>query len=150
MIRIQIKDENLNIKNEGVFQTEELADQWYEFNYDFFPNPHTKHVTSMADEIAQEKRIKESKDAIELGTNLIVEIRAINRRKLKTGLWDQAKFNSLLTSSTAAQIERALWNGSLTTAGYLLTGMSAFYSDIEIGKIVDQITAHKTKWAELI
>ena len=81
---------------------------------------------------------------------LIIQIRAINRRKLKTGLWDQAKFNSLLTSSTASQIERALWNGSLTTAGYLLTGMSAFYSDIEIGKIVDQITAHETKWAELI
>ena len=147
MIRIQIKDENLNIKNEGVFQTEELADQWYEFNYDFFPNPHTKHVTSMADEIAQEKRIKESKDAIELGTNLIVEIRAINRRKLKTGLWDQAKFNSLLVNSTAAQIERALWNGSLTTAGYLLTGMSAFYSDLEIEKIVNQINAHETKWS---
>ncbi len=150
MIRIQIKDENLNIKNEGVFQTEELADQWYEFNYDFFPNPHTKHVTSMADEIAQEKRIKESKDAIELGTNLIVEIRAINRRKLKTGLWDQAKFNSLLVNSTAAQIERALWNGSLTTAGYLLTGMSAFYSDLEIEKIVEQINAHEAKWSELI
>jgi hypothetical protein len=81
---------------------------------------------------------------------LIIQIRAINRRKLKTGLWDQTKFNSLLVNTTAAQIERALWNGSLTTAAYLLTGMSAFYSDLEIEKIVEQITTHETKWAELI
>lgn len=149
MFKIEIKSNDV-LTNYAEFATEDLCNEWYEENKEVFPIGHTKQIFSLFDIQQEKKRIQESKEAIELGTNLIVEIRAINRRKLKTGLWDQAKFNSLLVSSTAAQIERALWNGSLTTAGYLLTGMSAFYSDLEIGKIVDQINAHETKWSELI
>ena len=149
MIRIEIKLNNV-LTNYAEFETEALCLEWYDEHLEFFPEGHTKTLISLFQIKLEEKRQQESKEAIELGTNIIIEIRAINRRKLKTGLWDEAKFNSLLVNSTAAQIERALWNGSLTTASYLLTGMSAFYSDIEIAKIVEQITAHETKWAELI
>jgi len=149
MFKIEIKANDI-LTNYAEFETEDLCNEWYEEHKDLFAEGHTKHIYSLFEIKQEEKRQRESYEAIDLGMRLIIQIRAINRRKLKTGLWDQAKFNSLLTSSTAAQIERALWNGSLTTAGYLLTGMSAFYSDIEIGKIVDQITAHETKWAELI
>ena len=149
MFKIEIKSNDV-LTNYCEFETEELCNEWYTEHVDLFAEGHTKHIYSLFEAQQEIKRQKESKEAIELGTNIIIQIRAINRRKLKTGLWDQAKFNSLLVNTTAAQIERALWNGSLTTAGYLLTGMSAFYSDIEIGKIVDQITAHETKWAELI
>lgn len=149
MFKIEIKSNDV-LTNYAEFATEALCNEWYEENLEAFPIGHTKQIFSLFDIIQEKKRYQESKEAIELGTDIIIQIRAINRRKLKTGLWDQAKFNSLLVNTTAAQIERALWNGSLTTAGYLLTGMSAFYSDIEIGKIVEQITAHETKWAELI
>lgn len=149
MFKVEIKLNDV-LTNYSEFSTEALCNEWYDENLEAFPEGHTKQIFSLFDIIQEEKRLQESKEAIELGTNIIIEIRAINRRKLKTGLWDQAKFNSLLVSSTAAQIERALWNGSLTTAGYLLTGMSAFYSDLEIEKIVNQITDHETKWAELI
>lgn len=149
MFKIEIKLNNV-LTNYCEYETEDLCNEWYEEHKDLFAEGHTKHIYSLFEVQQEEKRQKESKEAIELGTNIIVQIRAINRRKLKTGLWDQAKFKSLLVNTTAAQIERALWNGSLTTASYLLTGMSAFYSDLEIEKIVAQITAHETKWAELI
>jgi len=149
MFKIEIKSNDV-LTNYAEFTTEDLCNEWYEENLEAFPIGHTKQIFSLFDILQEQKRLQESKEAIELGTNIIIEIRAINRRKLKTGLWDQAKFNSLLISSTAAQIERALWNGSLTTASYLLTGMSAFYSDLEIEKIVEQINAHETKWNELI
>jgi hypothetical protein len=149
MFKIEIKLNDV-LTNYSEFTTETLCNEWYEENLEAFPVGHTKQIFSLFDIIQEKKRYQESKEAIELGTDIIIQIRAINRRKLKTGLWDQTKFNSLLVSSTAAQIERALWNGSLTTASYLLTGMSAFYSDIEIAKIVEQITAHETKWTELI
>lgn len=149
MIRIEIKLNNV-LTNYAEFNTEALCLEWYEEHKDLFAEGHTKQIISIVEVRTEEKRQQESYEAIDLGMRLIIQIRAINRRKLKTGLWDQAKFNSLLVNTTAAQIERALWNGSLTTAGYLLTGMSSFYSDIEIAKIVDQITAHETKWADLI
>jgi hypothetical protein len=149
MFKIEIKSNDV-LTNYAEFTTEDLCNEWYEENKEVFPIGHTKQIFSLFDIQQETKRQIESKEAIELGTSIIIQIRAINRRKLKTGLWDQTKFNSLLVNSTAAQIERALWNGSLTTAAYLLTGMSAFYSDIEITKIVDQITAHETKWSELI
>lgn len=149
MFKIEIKLNDV-LTNYSEFTTEALCNEWYDENLEAFPVGHTKQIFSLFDILQEKKRYQESKEAIELGTDIIIQIRAINRRKLKTGLWDQAKFNSLLVSATAAQIERALWNGSLTTASYLLTGMSAFYSDLEIEKIVDQITAHETKWNELI
>ncbi len=149
MFKIEIKSNDV-LTNYAEFATEELCNEWYDENLIAFDEGHTKQIFSLFDIIQEKKRIQESKEAIELGTDIIIQIRAINRRKLKTGLWDQTKFNSLLVSSTASQIERSLWNGSLTTASYLLTGMSAFYSDIEIAKIVDQINAHETKWSELI
>lgn len=149
MVRVEIKLNNV-LTNYAEFDTEALCLEWYEEHKDLFAEGHTKHIVSLVEVRTEEKRQRESYEAIDLGMRLIIQIRAINRRKLKTGLWDQAKFNSLLVSTNAAQIERALWNGSLTTAGYLLTGMSSFYSDIEIGKIVDQINAHETKWADLI
>lgn len=150
MLRVQIKNENGTVTNEGIFSTEAEINTWYEYNLDFFPSPHTKHVTSIADELLEKRRDQESSEAIELGEALVIKIRKINRRKLRTGVWTQNQFNTLLASTTAAQVERALWNGSLVTAKYLMTQLSAFYSDIEIGEFVTAIDAHEAKWVELI
>ncbi len=149
MFKIQILKNNV-VTNEAKFQTQEQANEWYEFNKDYFLADHVKQVTSLADEILEKKRDQESDEAVELGTKVIKAIRKANRRKLKTGVWDQAKFTELLTNQTAYACERALWNGSLGTAKYLLTNLSAFYSDIEIAEIIIMIDAHEAKWASLI
>ena len=150
MLRIQIKDENLFVTNEAIFQTEAQVDEWYEFNYDYFPAQHTRHVTSISDELKEKQRDQESDEAINLGEFLIKKIRKINRRKLRSGVWTQNQFNELLVNTTAERVERALWNGSLATAKYLMTQMSEFYSDIEISEFISLIDAHENKWIELI
>lgn len=150
MLKAQIKDEAENVTNEGVFQDEGAIKEWYEFNKDYFVQPHTLVITSLEEERLEAQRDKESDEAVELGTTIIKTIRKINRRKLKLGIWSPDVFNKLLSSPIAAQIERALWNGSLTTAAYLLTNMSDFYSDIEISPLIDTINQHEKKWSELI
>jgi len=150
MFRVQIKDENNFVTNEGVFSTQAEIEVWYEFNYDYFPVPHTRHITSIVDELLDKRRDQESDEAISLGEALVKKIRKINRRKLRTGVWTQDQFNALLVNATAAKIERALWNGSLTTAKYFMTQMSEFYSDIEIAEFIASIDAHELKWVELI
>lgn len=149
MFRIEIRF-NDTFTNFNEFATEELCNAWYEEYLDAFPEGHTKQIFSLAEELLDKQRDQESDEAVELGTLVIKRIRKINRRKLKLGLWSNTQFNALLASSTAAQIERALWNGSLGTAAYLLTNMSDFYSDLEIGPIVDILNAHETKWSNLI
>lgn len=150
MFRITIKDQLNNISNAAEFATEAEVNEWYEYNLDFFPKPHSFEIISLADEKKEKLRIQESKEAVLLGNDLMIQIRATNRRKIKTGLWTEEKFNALLVSPVAAKIERALWNGSLQTAAYLLTSMSDFYSDIEIQKFISQIQTHETKWTTLI
>lgn len=150
MLKMIIKNSAGVQTNQCKKETEQQLAEWYEQNKSFFPENHTKEILSAIDEELDFLRDQESDEAIELGTAIIKEIRKINRRKLKLGLWTQAKFNQLLSSQTAAQIERALWNGSLSTAGYLLTNMSDFYSDIEIAAIIQKINQHEEKWKDLI
>lgn len=149
MIKISITLDGIET-NAAFFKTIEKANEWYELNKSFFSNGHKVEFLSAVNDELEKRRDQESDEAIELGTEIIKEIRKINRRKLKLGLWTQAKFNKLLSSQTAAQIERALWNGSLSTAGYLLTNMSDFYSDIEIAAIIQKINQHEKKWKDLI
>lgn len=150
MLRIVIKNSDGIETNGAIFPTEQAVNEWYEFNYDYFPVPHTKHITSIVDELKEKQRDQESDEAINLGETLVKKIRKINRRKLRTGVWTQDQFNALLVNANAAKIERALWNGSLTTAKYFMTQMSEFYSDIEIAEFIASIDAHELKWIELI
>ncbi len=149
MFKIEVKLNGV-LKNYSEGATQEEVQAWYEEHLEFFADGHTVTITSLAEELLDKQRDQESDEAVELGTKIIKRIRKINRRKLKLGLWTNTQFNALLASSTAAQIERALWNGSLGTAAYLLTNMSDFYSDLEIGPIVDTLNAHETKWSNLI
>lgn len=149
MFKIEVKLNGV-ITNFNKTETVEQAQAWYDEHVDLFADGHTYEITSLAEELLEKQRDQESDEAVELGTLVIKRIRKINRRKLKLGLWTNTQFNALLASSTAAQIERALWNGSLGTAAYLLTNMSDFYSDLEIGPIVNTLNAHETKWAHLI
>lgn len=149
MIKISITLDGIET-NAAFFKTIEKANEWYELNKSFFSNGHKVELLSAVNDELEKMRDQESDEAINLGTEIIKEIRKINRRKIKLGLWSQNKFNQLLSSQVAAQIERALWNGSLSTAGYLLTNMSDFYSDIEIAAIIQKINQHEEKWKDLI
>lgn len=150
MLRAKILDSNNKETNGGVFGTEALLQEWYDFNVDYFPKPHTLVVTSLVDENLDKQRDIETEEAFDLGLKVRKLIRKLNRRKLKLGIWDSTKFNALMSSPIASQIERGLTNGSLGTVSYLLTNMSEYYSDLEIAPIVDKLNAHETKWSWLI
>lgn len=150
MLRVSIKNYEGVETNAGTFTDEAKINEWYEFNKEYFPVDHTKTVTSLVEEKQKALRQQESEEALNLGFKLMAKIRALNRRKLNLGLWNENKFNQLLTSPVASQVERALWNGSLTTAAFLVTQMSEFYSDIEIAEIVTELNQHENKWIELI
>lgn len=149
MLKVIIKNTQNEITNAATFETEELCLNWISENSKHFPENFT-YVIMSGNKTAEELRQQESEEALSLGNKLMAKIRAINRRKLRVGLWSESQFNALLTSSVAANIERALWNGSLETAAYLMTNLSSFYSDIEIGEIIAEINAHETKWNDLI
>ncbi len=150
MLRVSIRNSEDVETNGGPFQDQAAIDEWYDFNKDYFPVPHTVVVTPLADTIVQAQRRQEAKESFDLGYEIRLQIKMINRRKLKAGVWAPEKFNQLLSSTTAAQIERGLGNGSLGTVAYLLTSMSDFYSDLEIGPIVALINAHESKYVNLI
>ena len=149
ILKVLIYDTNSVMTNAGTFSTENECLEWIEQNKHAFPNNFTYDIVS-AGPTSQEKRLEESEEALNLGFKLMAKIRATNRRKLKLGLWTESQFNALLSSSVASQVERALWNGSLETAAYLVTNLSSFYSDIEINEIVEEINAHEQKWSNLI
>lgn len=150
MFRVSIKDADNVETNAGTFETEDEVNEWYAFNLECFPMLHAKHVIPMADILLEQKRDQESHEAVELGALLMKKIRKVNRRKLKTGSWNQTQFNALLSSPIASNLERALWNGSLSTGKYLMSQMSSFYSDIEIAEFITLIDVHENKWIELI
>lgn len=149
MLKIIIKNTSAVVTNVGHFETEQQCLDWMESNRSGFPSEFT-YIIMSAETPIEDKRQQESEDALNLGFKLMAKIRAINRRKLKLGLWSESQFNALLSSTIASQVERALWNGSLETAAYLVTNLSNFYSDIEIGEIISEIQAHETKWIDLV
>lgn len=149
MLKIIIKNTSAVVTNVGHFETEQQCLDWMESNRSGFPSEFT-YIIMSAETPIEYKRQQESEDALNLGFKLMAKIRAINRRKLKLGLWSESQFNALLSSTIASQVERALWNGSLETAAYLVTNLSNFYSDIEIGEIISEIQAHEQKWIDLV
>lgn len=133
MIRIQVLKDGVET-NGGVFANAQLAEEWYQENLTFFPEGHIKRLipltnTFLNDLDLDERRTIESEEALKLGEKLIIEIRKLNRKKLKLGIMSVTKFQELLQNPTAAAIERALWNGSFGTAKSLLLTMVQFYSE---------------------
>jgi hypothetical protein len=149
MLKISIIKNGV-VTNSAKFSTEQEANTWYDFNSSYFPEGHEKQIVSLVDQELENLRFQESDEAISLGETIIKKIRMLNRRKLKLGVWTLAQFNNLLASQVAANVERALWNGSLVTAKDLLMSMSSFYSDIEIQSIINLIDAHESKWSNLL
>lgn len=107
-------------------------------------NIETLDVTS---EYEEKLYAQESKEAIDLGVEIVQDIRTLNKKKLRTGEWTATEFNSLMVNSTVANIERSLWNGSLGTAKALIFSLSSFYSEVEKAVIIAKIDSHLLKWS---
>jgi hypothetical protein len=99
-----------------------------------------------AEELAQELAAKEKKESVEalnLGMDIIADIRTLNKAKLLAGT---LTLNELFADQNVALIERLLWLGSLTTAKGLIQGLAVFYSAEEKAPIIAKIDAHNAKW----
>jgi hypothetical protein len=88
----------------------------------------------------------ESVEAINLGADLIADIRTLNKKKLLDGSLTSEQFTALLQDATAAAIERALWNGSFQTAKTLIQGFSGYYSSGDKTPLIAKIDAFLTKY----
>lgn len=100
-------------------------------------------VTSEYEDLALKA---ESVEAINLGADLIADIRTLNKKKLADASFTSEEFTALLQNATAAAIERALWNGSFETGKALIQGFSGYYSDQEKAPLIAKIDAFLLKY----
>lgn len=111
-----------------------------------FPPSQTLEVSDLTAELQDEAEMEESHEAITLSNFLKSHIRKINKKKLKTGDWDNAKFMSFVSSAIIAQAERALNQASLGSYKTLAVQATEFYTTGEIAYIIGLVDAHITKW----
>jgi hypothetical protein len=88
----------------------------------------------------------ESVEAIQLGADLIADIRTMNKKKLADGSMTEQQFSAMLLDSNVEKIERALWNGSFVTAKGLINALSDYYTSQEKAPFVAKIDAFLAKW----
>lgn len=109
------------------------------------PAEYTIEIVDISAEIAAQNSKLESIEALNLGMDIMADIRVLNKAKIAAQTLD---FAALLADQTVANIERALFNGSLDTAKTLINGLQSFYSAEEKAPIVAKIDAHLAKWSE--
>jgi hypothetical protein len=115
--------------------------------YYMFPAPQTYTITNIDQEIQKKNEATESKEAIALTTSIKEQIRTLNKRKLRDGVWTAETFNAFISSTLIAQAERALGQASLGGYLSLIPQATAFYTEEEITVIADQVNQHVQKWA---
>lgn len=140
---IPVLGENLSESTEFEERTTELGSSLY-FK---FPAQYTVETSDITAEVTAQEELQESEEAINVGVAIIAKVRTINKLKLRNTIWDAATFNALLINPTMANIERACWNGSLSTAKALVQSLdNTYYTNEEKQIIIDMINAHLTKW----
>lgn len=93
--------------------------------------------------IAVDPEKQESIEALNLGMDIIADIRTLNKAKLLAGT---LTLTELFADPNIALIERALWLGSLETAKGLIISLQVFYTAEEKAPIIAKIDAHTLKW----
>lgn len=112
-----------------------------------FPAPQTYIITNIDEEIQKKNEEAESAEALALVSSLKTQIRALNKRKIKTGVWTPEIITAFFTSPLISQAERALNQASLGSYLGLIPQATAFYSTEEIAVIATQVQEHVQKWA---
>lgn len=115
--------------------------------YYMFPAPQTYTITNIDEEIQKKNEEAESAEALALVSSLKTQIRALNKRKIKTGVWTPEIITAFFTSPLISQAERALNQASLGSYLGLIPQATAFYSTEEIAVIAAQVQEHVQKWA---
>lgn len=115
--------------------------------YYMFPAPQTYTITNIDEEIQKKNEEAESAEALTLVSSLKTQIRALNKRKIKTGVWTTEIITAFFSSPLIAQAERALNQASLGSYLGLIPQATAFYSTEEIAAIATQVQEHVQKWA---
>ena len=91
---------------------------------------------------------QESEDAYQLVNALKVQVRKINVKKLKTGVWDSAKWSEFKADPTINLLMKAIDTASFKDAKALVLTMNeSLYEVHEKQAIVAMIDAHLTKWS---
>lgn len=111
-----------------------------------FPAPQTYTIANIDGEIQAQNEEKESAESLALVANLKTKIRALNKRKIKTGVWTAETFNAFIASPLIAQAERALNQASLGGYLSLIPQATAFYTAEEIAEIAALVNQHVQKW----
>src|SRR5574343_178300 len=83
-------------------------------------NSYASSIEDMSTELSAQLSKQESIEALNLGMDIMADIRTLNKAKIAAQTLD---FAALLADQTVANIERALWNGSLDTAKALINGL---------------------------
>lgn len=161
---VEIKKDNI-VTNSAKFSSQQEADAWLaqeiannsfglperpelddngEPTGNTIPAEYTIVQEDISAQIAAQLSKQESIEALNLGFDIMADIRTLNKAKIAA---QELDFAALLSNSTVANIERALFNGSLDTAKTLINGLEGFYSAGEKAVIVAKIDQHLTKWA---
>lgn len=164
MIEVKILKNNI-VTNKAQFSSQQEADLWVseeasngsfglpernelnefgEATGNIIPAEYAVEIVDISAEIAAQNSKRESIEALNLGMDIMADIRTLNKAKISAQTLD---FAALLADSTVANIERALWNGSLDTAKALINGLQSFYSAEEKAPIIAKIDAHIAKWS---
>lgn len=106
-----------------------------------FPSDFTVEQVDVTDEYNLTKKKNISLAAINLGADLMADIRTLNEIKLENQTMSEQDFVSLLANQDAFNIERALWNGSLVTAKTLIQAFSGYYTTDEKNELIEKIDA---------
>jgi hypothetical protein len=95
----------------------------------------------------ENKLLQESVEAFNLALLIKAKIRVINLKKLKSGIWNDAKWNQFKNDSTIALANKALDQASLNDFKTIIQSVSEeFYSQNEKANITNMIDGHNLKW----
>lgn len=89
-------------------------------------------ISDITIESNAKSRFERGKNRQEFGASIIAQVYGINEEKIAAGLFDNAKLQDLFSNTTLANIERFLFNGSISTAKVLIQSLdNTFYTNEE-------------------
>lgn len=115
----------------------------------FFPQEFSVETIDISSEAQEQKDRADSKTAVLEGIELIAYVRALNKKKLASGEWDEAAFNQFISSPTVQHMILLLLTGTLGTTNTLVDTLpEQFYSAQEKVNFKAEIANAKTRAGE--
>ena len=145
--RLEAIKQGLDIKGlDPIIETEDFGGVKVEVIYLMFPPIESYLITDTFENEKKLLALKESEEALDLANKLKIQVRTLNKEKLRLGIWPKETFFEFIASPDIAALERSLSQASLGTYLSLLSKASKFYEVSELLTIEQQIKAHIQKW----